>query len=94
MTTNEQIAFTVVSEVDWCKVHKVMTHLNWTWGNEEVPTQGELLKRAFNIACNAMDSAIHNDETMTIGTGGIKVTATPERLVTVSFVLSEWDNYE
>lgn len=52
---------TVMSQFNFEEVHKVMTSLNWTWGNGRVPTVEELRECAEKLLKICVDSWIIDD---------------------------------
>jgi uncharacterized protein (DUF305 family) len=93
MAEISQIAFDVVSEVDWNKVVKTMEHLDWTWystGNI-TPTQGDLMKAAMKYSVEALTKSKESGE-FTIGSGGVYATAYEGKKLKVWFELTSYDN--
>jgi hypothetical protein len=93
MTEIEQIAFEVVSEVDWHRVVKTMNHLDWTWYStgDLIPTQGDLIKAAMKYSVEALTKSKESGE-YTIGSGGVYATAYEGNKLKVWFELTSYDN--
>ena len=88
----------IMDNFDFEKVHEAMTLLGWRWVDHdskafEIPEIIKLRKRARRLMQEAMDSS---KAAYSIGTGGFQVHKTTEEgkvYLSLSFVLTSWDNY-
>ena len=78
----------VLDYFDFDKVHNVMYYLNWTWHDiEGVPMVGDLRKLARRLLNEVKVGGF-------ISTGGFEVRHPEEGLYSLSFVLTDMDNYD
>ena len=88
----------IMDNFDFDKVHEAMTLLGWRWVSRstqafEIPHVSELRKRARGLMQDAMGSHMPSYST---GTGGFEVDKTTEDgkvYLSLSFVLTSWNNY-
>ena len=88
----------IMDNFDFDKVHETMTLLGWRWVNHdtqafEIPHVSELRKRARSLMKEALASS---RASYRIATGGFQVDKTTEEdktYLSLSFVLTSWDNY-
>ncbi len=88
----------IMDNFDFDKVHEAMTLLGWRWVDHDtkafdIPHVSELRKRARRLMQEAMGS--HMPE-YSIGTGGFQVdkdTIEGKVYLSLSFVLTSWNNY-
>ena len=88
----------IMDNFDFDKVHEAMTLLGWRWVNHdtkafEIPHVSELRKRARRLMQDAMGSHMPSYAT---GTGGFEVdkeTIEGKVYLSLSFVLTSWNNY-
>ena len=88
----------IMDNFDFDKVHKAMTLLGWRWWIREtdsldIPDIPRLRNRARRLMQDAMGSHMPSYST---GTGGFEVHKTTEEgkvYLSLSFVLTEWNNY-
>jgi len=88
----------IMDNFDFNKVHEAMTLLGWRWVDHDtkefhIPDTSDLRKRARRLMQDAMGSHMPSYST---GTGGFQVDKTTEEgkvYLSLSFVLTEWNNY-
>ena len=88
----------IMDNFDFEKVHETMALLGWRWVSRstqafEIPHVSELRKRARGLMQDAMGSHMPSYST---GTGGFQVdkeTIEGKTYLSLSFVLTEWNNY-
>ena len=88
----------IMDNFDFAKVRECMELLNWKWVNHddggfEVPKTSIIKKTARRLMQEAMDSS---KASYSVGTGGFQVDKTTEEnkvYLSLSFVLTSWDNY-
>ena len=88
----------IMDNFDFDKVHEAMTLLGWRWVDHdtkafEIPHVSELRKRARSLMKDAMNSHMPS---YSIGTGGFEVDKTTiegKTYLSLSFVLTNWNNY-
>ena len=88
----------IMDNFDFDKVHEAMLLLGWRWVNHdtqafEIPEISELRKRARGLMRNAIASS---RDSYTTATGGFQVdkeTIEGKVFLSLSFVLTSWDNY-
>lgn len=87
----------IMDNFDFRKVHEVMTMLNWKWGlSPEVPTESEIRANARR----KMKRAVEETQRLKLNeysceSGGLRVDVTVDNdiFISLSFVLTSWDNY-
>ena len=93
----------VIENFNFLKCHKVMTHLNWRWGNEGVPTIDKIKESAVERMRSAIDrvrdkeNKISSSDFTSVSSGGLKATAWKNRyghleFIRLEFVLTDWDS--
>jgi len=88
----------IMDNFDFEKVHEAMNLLGWRWWTQEtdsleIPDIPRLRKVARRLMQDAMGSHMPSYST---GTGGFQVDKTTEEgkvYLSLSFVLTSWDNY-
>jgi len=88
----------IMDNFDFDKVHEAMSLLGWRWiehetGDFEIPHISLLRKRARGLLKEAIASS---QSSYRIATGGFQVDKTTEEgklFLSLSFVLTSWDNY-
>ena len=88
----------IMDNFDFEKVHEAMTLLGWRWVDHdskafEIPEISKLRKRARRLMQDAMGSHMPSYST---GTGGFEVdkeTIEGEVYLSLSFVLTSWNNH-
>lgn len=88
----------IMDNFDFDKVHEAMTLLGWCWWNQEtdsldIPDIPRLRKGARRLMQDAMGSHMPS---YWISSGGFHVDKTTEEgkvFLSLSFVLTSWDNY-
>lgn len=88
----------IMDNFDFDRVHDTMEMLGWGWvapdtGDYGIPEISELRKRARGLMKEAMASSLSSYR---IATGGFQVDKTTEEgevFLSLSFVLTSWDNY-
>jgi len=89
----------VVDMMDWGKVHKVMTYLDWIWASADngVPEIYQLKEHALHEAEKYVNLSIEQKEGYLTSCGGIQIRThyfeEGDVALTIQFVLEEWDNY-
>jgi hypothetical protein len=90
---------TILDEFDFEKAHQAMTALNWKWATSAgVPTIGELRKHA-RMLLNCAKNANSEEPDYLTASGGFYVSrnlypGNAKRYYSLSFIVSEWNNYE
>jgi hypothetical protein len=90
----------ILENLDFDKIHKVMTFLDWKWfESEEVPTIGKIVTNVQKHLSRTIDEALEAREDKTIKTGGFAYYATLDDkkeldYVQVIFELTSWEYYE
>lgn len=88
----------IMDNFDFEKVHEAMNLLGWRWWTQktdslDIPDIPRLRKVARRLMQDAMGSHMSSYST---GTGGFQVDKTTEEgkvFLSLSFVLTSWDNY-
>lgn len=88
----------IMDNFDFDRVHDTMEMLGWGWvdrdtGDYAIPEISELRKRARGLMKEAM---VSRQPSYRIATGGFQVDKTTEKgevFLSLSFVLTSWDNY-
>jgi hypothetical protein len=95
--TDQELIDEIMDWFDFEQVHKVMTALDWKWGDaESVPTMPELRKQARELMKTALIGLSNNfeEKNYSAATGGFEVTAFLEeddvRILDLKFIVSEW----
>ena len=88
----------IMDNFDFEKVHEAMTLLGWRWVDHEtkefhIPEISALRKRARRLMQDAMGSHMPSYSTATGGFQVHKTTEEGEVFLSLSFVLTEWNNY-
>lgn len=77
----------IVKFFDWQKVHKTMTALNWTWGDDKnVPGIGELVQTAVSL----LDTVAEGDGKYSSSSTGGFVASIEDGNLDLSFVVCSW----
>lgn len=90
----------ILENLDFDKIHKVMTFLDWKWfDSEEVPTIGKICTTVQKNLSKTIDEAVEKGENRTTKTGGFAyyVDLNEEKeldYVQVIFELTNWESYE
>lgn len=85
----------IIEEFDFDKVHNVMTHLNWKWG-DEIPTMVKIMVKASEMLEEVYSESETSKKDFFIGTGGFEAQAYYEEgtiKLQLKFVLTSWDNF-
>ena len=95
--TDQELIDEIMDWFDFEKVHKVMTTLDWKWGDDEsVPTIPELRKQTRELMKMALIGLSNNfeEKSYSAATGGFEATAflvkDDSRILELKFVFSEW----
>ena len=79
----------VFEEFDFNRVHKVMKHLHWHWG-DHVPNIIELKDTADRLLKKCYYSVIDKGEKSIMGTGGFRAEVDEEFNCTLEFIVEEY----
>jgi len=93
----------IIENFDFYKCHDVMSHVDWQWRGNGVPTIDMLKLSAVNRLKNAIEGVkdkenkVASDCEYHSSSGGLKATAWKNRYghiegVRLEFVLTEWDS--
>jgi hypothetical protein len=89
LKTREEQIEEIIENMDWEKIHRTMTYLNWQWRDDGVPSIGKLVNEASRLLREVDQPA--NGGYARQGTGGLYATNTGYTL-NLEFVLNSWQS--
>ena len=96
---NKSLRKECLENLDWDRVHDVMTHLQWTWEYVGIPSTEKLIHTAECLLKRAKTVAKNNKSDGYASTGGFIATAWFNRELgkvdgySLHFVLTGWDAF-
>ena len=89
MDRKQEFINDIMDNLDWVKIQSTMRFLNWTWSGDDEPPSIHRMMECVRELIEGLEE--HNSQEL--GTGGFCVRGNRKDGYSVSFQVSQWDNY-
>lgn len=79
----------IILFMDWAKIHKTMTLLDWEWTFDGVPSELMLIQQSITYLNTVIDK---KGDDIVYGSGGLKA-AKAYGILSLDFVVADWDGH-
>lgn len=98
--TDQELIEEVLNKFKFLRVRKTMQALNWRWFDEETPSVIEIRNQAKKLLTKAVERAKIQNNTVTLGIGGLEATAHPSdcgrfiKKLSLIFIISDYTAHQ